>query len=210
MNVAPLILERDGRGERWYDIWSLLLKKRIIFLGTPIDDTVANLVVAQLLYLNAEDAKAGIEMYINSPGGGVSAGLAIYDTMKYIDAPVHTTCTGLAASMGAILLAAGEKGHRSALPHSRIMIHQPWGGFQGAASDIAIHAQEVLKTKDQLNNLLAVDTGRKLEDIERDTDRDKFFSSDEARDYGLIDTVTMLSARKGPDGPPDEGKGKSG
>ncbi len=208
MNIAPLILERDGRGERWYDIWSLLLKKRIIFLGIPIDDTVANLVVAQLLYLQSEDANNAIRIYVNTPGGSVSAGLAIYDTIKYIEAPVYTMCTGLAASMGAILLAAGDKGHRSALPHSRIMIHQPWGGFEGAASDIAIHAEEVLKTKSRLNQLLADDTGRSLEEIQRDTDRDKFFSAEEARDYGLIDSVTALSSRKASDNGPGGSTGK--
>jgi len=208
MNIAPLILERDGRGERWYDIWSLLLKKRILFLGIPIDDTVANLVVAQLLYLQSEDANNPIRIYVNTPGGSVSAGLAIYDTIKYIEAPVYTMCTGLAASMGAILLAAGDKGHRSALPHSRIMIHQPWGGFEGAASDIAIHAEEVLKTKSRLNQLLAHDTGRSLEEIQRDTDRDKFFSAEEARDYGLIDSVTALSSRKASDNGPGGSTGK--
>ena len=196
MNLAPMVIERDGRGERAYDIWSLLLKHRIVFLGTPIDDAVANLVVAQLLYLNTEDKKSPIQMFINSPGGNVSAGLAIYDTMKHIDAPIHTTCTGLAGSMGAILLSAGERGHRSALPHSRIMIHQPWGGFQGPASDNAIQAEEVIKTKKQLNELLAENTGRLLEDVERDTDRDKFFSAQEAKEYGLIDEVTLRSGPK--------------
>lgn len=196
MNLAPMVIERDGRGERAYDIWSLLLKHRIVFLGTPIDDAVANLVVAQLLYLNTEDKKSPIQMFINSPGGNVSAGLAVYDTMKHIDAPIHTTCTGIAASMGAILLSAGERGHRSALPHSRIMIHQPWGGFQGPASDIAIQAEEVIKTKKQLNELLAENTGRLLEDVERDTDRDKFFSAQEAKEYGLIDEVTLRSGPK--------------
>ena len=199
MNLAPIIIERDGRGERAYDIWSLLLKKRIVFLGTAIDDAVSNLVVAQLLFLQSEDAKTPIEMYINSPGGSVSSGLAIYDTMKFIDAPVHTVCTGLAASMGAILLAAGEKGHRTALPHARIMIHQPWaGGIQGQATDIAIQAEEILKTRNRLNELIAIDTGRSLEDIARDTDRDKFFSAEEAKEYGIIDTVTNKQNPKVP------------
>jgi len=196
MNLAPIVIERDGRGERAYDIWSLLLKERIIFLGTPIDDAVANVIVAQLLYLRSQDAKSPIHLYINSPGGSVSAGLAIYDTMKFIEAPVYTTCTGLAASMGAILLAGGEKGHRTALPHSRILIHQPWGGFQGQASDIAIHAEEVLKTKMRLNELLARDTGRTIEEITRDTDRDKFFSVEEAKAYGIIDSVTERQVPK--------------
>jgi ATP-dependent Clp protease protease subunit len=192
-----MIIERDGRGERAYDIWSLLLKKRIVFLGTAIDDAVSNLVVAQLLYLQSEDAKTPIEMYINSPGGSVSSGLAIYDTMKFIDAPVHTVCIGLAASMGAILLAAGEKGRRTALPHARIMIHQPWaGGIQGQATDIAIQAEEILKTRNRLNELIASDTGRELDDITRDTDRDKFFSADEAREYGIIDAVTTRQTAK--------------
>lgn len=199
MNLAPMIIERDGRGERAYDIWSLLLKKRIVFLGTAIDDAVSNLVVAQLLFLQSEDAKTPIEMYINSPGGSVSAGLAIYDTMKFIDAPVHTVCIGLAASMGAILLAAGEKGHRTALPHARIMIHQPWaGGIQGQATDIAIQAEEILKTRNRLNELISMDTGRSLEDIARDTDRDKFFSAEEAKEYGIIDSVTTKQIAKVP------------
>jgi len=199
MNLAPMIIERDGRGERAYDIWSLLLKKRIVFLGTAIDDAVSNLVVAQLLFLQSEDAKTPIEMYINSPGGSVSAGLAIYDTMKFIDAPVHTVCIGLAASMGAILLAAGEKGHRTALPHARIMIHQPWaGGIQGQATDIAIQAEETLKTRNRLNELISMDTGRSLEDIARDTDRDKFFSAEEAKEYGIIDSVTTKQIAKIP------------
>ncbi len=199
MNLAPMIIERDGRGERAYDIWSLLLKKRIVFLGTAIDDAVSNLVVAQLLFLQSEDAKTPIEMYINSPGGSVSAGLAIYDTMKFIDAPVHTVCIGLAASMGAILLAAGEKGHRTALPHARIMIHQPWaGGIQGQATDIAIQAEEILKTRNRLNELISMDTGRSLEDIARDTDRDKFFSAEEAKEYGIIDSVTTKQVAKIP------------
>jgi len=194
--IAPYVIERDGRGERIVDIWSLLLRKRIVFLGTPIDDMVANLVVAQLLYLQSEDAKTPIEMYINTPGGNVSSGLAIYDTMKHIDAPVHTTCVGLAASMGAVLLAGGAKGHRTALPHSRILIHQPWGGFQGQASDIAIQAEEILKVKDRLNELLAADTGRTLEEVTRDTDRDKFLSADEAKEYGIIDEVTVRPVPK--------------
>ncbi len=193
MNLAPTVIERDGRGERVVDIWSLLLKKRIIFLGAPIDDTVANLIIAQLLYLESEDSKTPINMYVNSPGGSVSSGLAIYDTMQHIQPDIKTTCVGMAASMGAILLAAGTKGQRSALPHAKIMIHQPWGGYQGAASDIAIQAQEIIKTKDSLNKLLSEATGRTIKEIGKATDRDKYFSADEARDYGLIDIVTVRS-----------------
>jgi len=184
-----MVIQRDGRGERAVDIWSMLMQKRIVFLGTPVTDEVANLVIAQLLYLESEDSKTEINMYINSPGGSVTAGMAIHDTMRHIRAPVSTTCVGLAASMGAILLAAGEKGMRRALPHAKIMIHQPWGGFQGQASDIAIQAEEIIKTKERLNNLLAGYSGRTIEEIERDTDRDKYMSATDARDYGLIDEV---------------------
>ncbi len=189
MNYAPMVIQRDGRGERAVDIWSMLMQKRIVFLGTPVTDEVANLVIAQLLYLESEDSKTEINMYINSPGGSVTAGMAIHDTMRHIRAPVSTTCVGLAASMGAILLAAGEKGMRRALPHAKIMIHQPWGGFQGQASDIAIQAEEIIKTKEKLNRLLADYSGRTIEEIERDTDRDKYMSATDARDYGLIDEV---------------------
>ncbi len=189
MNYAPMVIQRDGRGERAVDIWSMLMQKRIVFLGTPVTDEVANLVIAQLLYLESEDSKTEINMYINSPGGSVTAGMAIHDTMRHIRAPVSTTCVGLAASMGAILLAAGEKGMRRALPHAKIMIHQPWGGFQGQASDIAIQAEEIIKTKEKLNRLLADYSGRTIEEIERDTDRDKYMSAIDARDYGLIDEV---------------------
>lgn len=189
MNYAPMVIQRDGRGERAVDIWSMLMQKRIVFLGTPVTDEVANLVIAQLLYLESEDPKTEINMYINSPGGSVTAGMAIHDTMRHIRAPVSTTCVGLAASMGAILLAAGEKGMRRALPHAKIMIHQPWGGFQGQASDIAIQAEEIIKTKERLNRLLADYSGRTIEEIERDTDRDKYMSAADARDYGLIDEV---------------------
>ena len=194
MNLAPIVIERDGRGERAVDIWSLLMKKRIIFLGTPIVDEVANLVIAQLLYLQSEDAKTPIEMYINSPGGSVTAGMAIHDTMRHIEPPIATTCVGLAASMGAILLSSGEKGMRRALPHAKIMIHQPWGGFEGQASDIAIHAQEIIKTRERLNQLLAEYTGREFSEVEQDTDRDNYFSAEEAREYGLIDLVTTRAA----------------
>ena len=190
MNLAPIVIERDGRGERAIDIWSLLMRKRIVFLGTAIDDAVSNLIVAQLLYLQSEDAKTPIKLYVNSPGGSVSAGLAIYDTMKHISAPIHTTCVGMAASMGAVILAGGEQGTRSALPHAKIMIHQPWGGFQGQASDIAIHAEQVLHSKETLNKLLAQDTGKTLEQMVIDTDRDKYFTAIEAKEYGLVDEVT--------------------
>jgi len=196
MNLAPIVIERDGRGERAYDIWSLLLKNRIIFIGTPIDDHIANLVVAQLLYLQTEDAKTPVRMYINSPGGSVTAGMAIYDTMKDIEPPIETTCVGLAASMAAILLAAGTPGQRRSLLHAKILIHQPWGGYQGQASDIAIQAEEIIKTKELLNGLLARDTGRTIEEITRDTDRDKYFTAEEARQYGIIDEVTLPTAAK--------------
>jgi len=191
MNLAPMVIQRDGRGERAVDIWSLLMQKRIVFLGFPIDDNIANLVVAQMLYLESEDSNTPINMYINSPGGSVSAGLAVYDTMMHIKAPVHTTCIGLAASMGAILLTAGEKGHRSALPNAKVMIHQPWGGFQGTASDIAIHAEEILKTREKLNKIIADRSGKPIEQVSVDTDRDKYFTAEEAKEYGVIDEVTL-------------------
>jgi ATP-dependent Clp protease, protease subunit len=189
MNLAPTVIERDGRGERVVDIWSLLMKKRIIFLGAPIDDLVANLIIAQLLYLESEDSKTPVNMYVNSPGGSVSSGLAILDTMNFVKAEVHTTCVGMAASMGAILLAAGANGHRNALPHAKIMIHQPWGGYQGAASDIAIQAEEIIKTRENLNKILSDASGQDMEEITRATDRDKYFSAEEAMEYGLIDEV---------------------
>ncbi len=187
--LVPMVVEQSGRGERAYDIFSRLLKERIIFIGTPLDDSVASLSIAQLLFLESEDPDKDIMVYINSPGGSVSAGLAIYDTMQYIRPDVSTICIGMAASMGAVLLAGGAKGKRAALPNSRIMIHQPWGGVQGTASDISIQAEEILKTKKRLNQILANHTGQPLECIERDTDRDRYLSSDEAKNYGLIDTV---------------------
>jgi ATP-dependent Clp protease, protease subunit len=190
MNLTPMVIERDGRGERAYDIWSLLMKKRIIFLGLQVDDALANLIVAQLLFLESEDKKTPINMYVNSPGGSVSAGLAIYDTMQHVAPPISTTCVGLAASMGAVLLAGGEKGMRRALPHAKIMIHQPWGGYQGQASDIAIQAEQIINTRKRLNELLAMDSGQPVEQITEDTDRDKYFSAAEAVEYGLIDAVT--------------------
>ncbi|MFH2055728.1 MAG: ATP-dependent Clp endopeptidase proteolytic subunit ClpP [bacterium] len=187
--LIPIVVEQSSRGERAYDIYSRLLKDRIIFLGTPIDDNIANLVIAQMLFLAAEDANKDIFLYINSPGGSVTAGLAIYDTMQYVKPNVSTLCMGLAASMGAFLLAAGQNGKRIALPHARIMIHQPLGGVQGQVSDIEIQTREFIKHKKQLNEMLAEHTGQPLERIEKDTDRNFFMSPIEARDYGLIDEV---------------------
>lgn len=187
--LVPIVVEQTGRGERSYDIYSRLLKDRIIFLGGAIDDHVADLVIAQLLFLEAEDPDKDVHLYINSPGGVVTAGMAIFDTMRYIKAPVSTICVGQAASMGAFLLAAGEKGKRFSLSHSRIMIHQPLGGFQGQASDIHIHAQEILRMKKELNELLAQMSGQTIEKVEKDTERDYFMSGEEARKYGIIDAV---------------------
>ncbi|MCK5580535.1 MAG: ATP-dependent Clp endopeptidase proteolytic subunit ClpP [Candidatus Omnitrophica bacterium] len=187
--LVPMVVEKSGHGERAYDIYSRLLKDRIIFIGTAIDDNVANLIIAQLLFLQSEDAKKDIHIYVNSPGGSVTAGLAIYDTIQYIKPDVCTYCIGQAASMGAVLLAAGTKGKRYALPYSRIMIHQPWGGAQGAASDISIQAQEILRMKEELNKILANHTGQPIEKIVEDSDRDFFMSSPEAKEYGLVDEV---------------------
>ncbi|MDP8262671.1 MAG: ATP-dependent Clp endopeptidase proteolytic subunit ClpP [Candidatus Ancaeobacter aquaticus] len=187
--LVPMVIETTGRSERAYDIYSRLLKDRIIFLGTAIDDMVANLVVAQMLFLQMEDPDKDINVYINSPGGSVTAGLAIYDTMHFLKCPVTTYCVGQAASMGAVLLSAGTKGKRYALPHARIMIHQPWGGAQGSAADITIQAREINRLKEDLNKLLASDTGQDIEAITRDTDRDFFMSAQEAKDYGLVDAV---------------------
>lgn len=187
--LVPIVVEQTSRGERSYDIYSRLLDDRIIFLSGEIDDAVANTVVAQLIYLEAKDLSKDISLYINSPGGSVSAGLAIYDTMNYIKCDVSTICIGMAASMGAFLLSSGAKGKRFALPNSEIMIHQPLGGAQGQASDIKIAADHILKTKRKLNNILALNTGRPIEEIERDTDRDNYLSAEEAKAYGLIDTV---------------------
>jgi ATP-dependent Clp protease, protease subunit len=189
MSLVPMVIEQSHRGERAYDIYSRLLKDRIIFLGTPIEDEVANLIIAQLLFLESEDPEKDISIYINSPGGVVTAGMAIYDTMQYIKPKVSTICIGQAASMGAVLLAGGEKGKRFALPNSRIMIHQPLGGFQGQASDISIHAKEILNIKKKLNEVLAHHTGQKLEKIENDTDRDFFMTALDAKNYGLVDEV---------------------
>jgi ATP-dependent Clp protease protease subunit len=189
MPLIPIVIEQDGRGERAFDIYSRLLKDRIVFLGVAIDDDVANLVVAQLLYLESEDPDKEIHFYINSPGGLVSAGLAIYDTMQYIKAPVSTYCMGQAASMAAILLAAGQKGKRYALPHARILIHQPMGGFSGQATDVEIQAREILRLKHELNMILTQHTNQPIERIERDTDRDCYMSGEQASEYGLIDSV---------------------
>ncbi len=187
--LVPIVVEQTGRGERSYDIYSRLLKDRIVFLGGQIDDHISNLVIAQLLFLEAEDPDKDIHLYINSPGGVVTSGMAIYDTMRYIKAPVSTICVGQAASMAALLLAGGEKGKRFALTHSRIMIHQPLGGFQGQATDIHSHAQEILRMKKNLNELLAADTGQPLEKVEADTERDYFMSGDDAKTYGIIDGI---------------------
>ncbi|MDW7650919.1 MAG: ATP-dependent Clp endopeptidase proteolytic subunit ClpP [Bacillota bacterium] len=189
MNLVPMVVEQTNRGERAYDIYSRLLKDRIIFIGSPIDDMVANLVIAQLLFLESEDPEKDINIYINSPGGAVYAGMAIYDTMQYIKPDVSTICVGLAASMGAVLLTAGTQGKRFALPNSRIMVHQPLGGAQGQAVDIEIHAREILRIRERLNEILAHHTGKPVEQIARDTDRDYFMSSAEAKEYGLIDGV---------------------
>ena len=185
----PYVIERSSRGERTYDIFSRLLMDRIVFLGTPINDDVANIVIAQLLFLEADNPERDINLYINSPGGSVSAGMAIYDTMQFLNAPIRTICMGMAASMGAFLLASGTAGKRSALPHARIMIHQPSGGTQGTAADIEIQAREILYLRAKMNELFGKHTGKKVEQIERDIDRDRFMSAEEAKDYGIIDSV---------------------
>jgi ATP-dependent Clp protease, protease subunit len=195
--LVPYVIEQTGRGERGMDIYSRLLRERIIFLGTAVDDHVASLIIAQLLFLEAEDPDKDINLYINSPGGSVSAGLAIYDTMKYIKPDVATICVGLAASMGAVLLAGGADNKRSSLPHSKIMIHQPWvGGLQGQTSDIEIHAKEMLKTRDTLYSILAEHTGKTIEQITKDCDRDYFLTAQEAVDYKLIDSVLVNRSKK--------------
>ena len=198
-NIIPMVVENTGRGERAYDIFSLLLRNRIIFLGTPIDDHVANLVVAQLLFLDNEDPDKEIRLYINCPGGSITAGLAIYDTMQFVRAPVSTTCVGLAASMGTVLLSAGEKGRRYALPNSTIHIHQPWGGAQGQAVDIEIEARRIMRERERLNQILSERTGQPLERIIHDTDRNYYMDAPEAVTYGLIDEVLAS---------PDKGNGK--
>lgn len=196
--LVPMVIETTGKGERAYDIYSRLLKDRIVFIGTPIDDVIANLIIAQILFLNMEDPSKDINVYVNSPGGSVTAGLAIYDTMRFVKCDVATYCIGQAASMGSLLLAAGTKGKRYALPNARVMIHQPWGGAQGTASDIHIQAKEILKLKDQLNHILAHHTGQSLERIEKDTDRDYFMSAEESKNYGIVDQVvtTRMEAQK--------------
>jgi ATP-dependent Clp protease protease subunit len=195
--LVPIVVEQSGRGERSYDIYSRLLKDRIVFLGGSIDDHMANLIIAQLLFLEAEDPDKDIHLYINSPGGVVTSGMAIYDTMRYIKAPVSTICVGQAASMAALLLAAGENGKRYSLTHSRIMIHQPMGGFQGQATDIHIHAQEILKMKQNLNQLLADHSGQPFEKVSTDTERDYFMSGDEAKSYGIIDDIISRNITAG-------------
>jgi len=189
LNFVPIVVEQSNRGERAYDIWSRLLKDRIIFLGGPVDDTVANLIIAQLLFLESEDPDKDVQMYINSPGGSVTAGLAIYDTMQYIKPDVATICMGSAASMGALLLSSGAKGKRYSLPYSRIMVHQPWGGAQGQASDVEIHAREILRLRELLNEILAGNTGQPIAKIQQDTERDFFMSSVQAKEYGIIDSI---------------------
>jgi ATP-dependent Clp protease protease subunit len=190
--LVPMVIEQTSRGyERAYDIYSRLLKDRIIFIGTPIDDYVANLVIAQMLFLQMEEGNKEISLYINSPGGSVTSGLAIYDTMQFVKPDVATYCVGQASSMGALLLCAGTKGKRYALPNSRMMIHQPWGGIQGAAEDISRHAKEILKLREKLNEILAKHTGRPVDKVAKDTDRDYFLSSEEAKEYGLIDEVVV-------------------
>ena len=197
MSLIPVVVEQTSRGERAYDIYSRLLKDRIIFIGTPIDDYVANLIIAQLLFLEAEDPDKDIHLYLNSPGGIVTAGLAIYDTMQYIKPRISTLCMGQAASMAAVLLAAGEPGKRFALPHSRILIHQLMGGVQGQATDIAIHSKEILRMKEELNQILAHHTGQPLEKIEKDSERDFFMSGGQAKEYGLIDEVIFKKTTEG-------------
>jgi ATP-dependent Clp protease, protease subunit len=192
--LVPIVVEQTGHGERAYDIYSRLLKDRILFVGTALDDDISNLIVAQMLFLQSEDADKDISLYINSPGGSVTAGMAIYDTMQFLKCDVATYCVGQASSMGAVLLAAGARGKRYALPNARIMIHQPWGGVQGQAADISIQAKEILRLRDRLNEILAFHTGKALEVIQKDSDRDFFMSAEEAREYGIVDTV--LAARR--------------
>lgn len=196
MSIIPIVIEQTGRTERAYDIYSRLLKDRIIFLGSAIDDHVANTVIAQILFLQTEDPDKDIHIYVNSPGGIVSSGLAIYDTMQYVKPDICTYCIGQAASMGALLLTAGTKGKRFSLPHSRIMLHQPIGGFQGQATDIAIHAKEIMKLKDSLNGIISLHTSQPLEKVQSDTDRDFFMSGEEAKEYGIVDAVIYSMKKK--------------
>jgi ATP-dependent Clp protease protease subunit len=208
--LVPIVIEQTNRGERAYDIYSRLLKDRIIFLGAPIDDVFANLIIAQLLFLEAEDPEKDINLYINSPGGSVTAGLGIYDTMQYVKPPINTICLGQAASMGALLLTAGTKGKRFALPNARVMIHQPMGGFQGQATEIDIHAREILKIRERLNEILVKHTGQPLEKIQNDTERDYFMSADESKRYGIIDEVISRPPRILKDATGAKGDGKEG
>jgi len=194
--LIPMVIEQTGRVERAYDIYSRLLKDRIIFVGTSIDDTVANIVIAQLLFLQMDNPEKDIDMYINTPGGHVTSGLAIYDTMQFVKPDVATYCVGQATSMGAVLLAAGAKGKRYALPHARIMVHQPWGGVQGQASDISIQANEILRIKERIEQILSRHTGKPLDKIKKDTDRDYFMSADEAKEYGIVDSVVETIKKK--------------
>jgi ATP-dependent Clp protease, protease subunit len=201
MAIVPIVIEQSGRGERAYDIFSRLLKERIVFLGSVIDDAEANLVVAQMLFLASEDPKKDISLYINSPGGSLTAGLAVYDTMQHVPCDVATLCVGQAFSMSALLLAGGAKGKRHALPHSRLMLHEPWGGVSGQAADIAIHAREIVHWRERLNRILAHDTGQSLERVEAATARDYFLDPQEAVEFGLIDTVLTRARQIGPDTP---------
>ncbi|MFY9402328.1 MAG: ATP-dependent Clp endopeptidase proteolytic subunit ClpP [Candidatus Omnitrophota bacterium] len=195
--LVPMVIEQTARGyERAYDIYSRLLKDRIIFIGTPIDDYIANLIIAQILFLQMEDYAKDINIYINSPGGSVTAGLAIYDTMQFVKCDIATYCVGQASSMGALLLCAGTKGKRQSLPNSRVMIHQPWGGVQGQAEDISRHAKEILNMRDKINQILSLHTGQPLEKIQKDTDRDYFMSAEEAKEYGLVDEVILPGKKK--------------
>ena len=207
--LVPMVIESTTRGERAYDIYSRLLKDRIIFLGAPIDDVFSNLVIAQLLFLEAEDPEKDINLYINSPGGSVTAGLGIYDTMQYVKPPITTICLGQAASMGALLLCAGTKGKRFALPNARVMIHQPMGGFQGQATEIDIHAKEILKIRERLNDIMASHTGQPLDKISQDTERDYFMAAEEAKSYGLIDEVIVRGPEKEKSGQGLKSNGKS-
>ena len=202
--LIPMVVEQTGRGERAYDIYSRLLKDRIIFIGTAITDEVSNLAIAQMLFLQGEDADKDINVYINSPGGSVTAGLAIYDTMQFLKCPVTTYCVGQAASMGAVLLAAGAKGKRYALPNARIMIHQPWGGVEGHAADISIQAKEILRLRDRLNDILSFHTGKPVEKVAKDTDRDYFMTPEEACAYGIVDEVVMSRKVSGGKAKPSE------
>ena len=194
--LVPMVIEQTGRTERAYDIYSRLLKDRIVFVGTPIDDNISNIIIAQLLFLQMEDPEKDIDIYINTPGGHVTSGLAIYDTMQFVKPDVNTYCVGQATSMGALLLTAGKKGKRFALPHARIMIHQPWGGVQGAASDINIQAKEILRLKERIEKILSEHTGQNLDRIKKDTDRDYFMSAEEAKEYGIVDEVVKSVKKK--------------